>query len=77
MDVNKVKIYELADRVREFAIEYRTDPAEPWKTAMTGTTIGNKFVKSFKTVRGRYFRLNMKNTIAEPTIWEFKLFYEN
>ncbi|MBI9017267.1 MAG: discoidin domain-containing protein [Phycisphaerae bacterium] len=77
MDVNKVKIYELADRVREFAIEYRTDPVELWKTAATGTTIGNKLVVSFRTVRGRYFRLNMISATAEPTIWEFKLFGEN
>jgi len=71
------KIFEFADRVRTFALEYRSDKNKPWRTAFTGTTIGNYHFKQFKPVRGRYFRLNMKKAIAEPTIWEFQLFNGN
>ncbi len=74
MTIGKVKLYELADRVRDFAIEYRSDKSKPWQTALRGTTIGNAYAKEFAPVSGRYFRLNIKQATDEPTLWEFQLF---
>ena len=74
MDICKVKIFELADRVKAFVIEYRSDKNKPWKTALSGSNIGNVYIKDFAPVKGRYFRLNITDSAAEPTIWEFQLY---
>ena len=74
INIGKAKIYELANRVRAFAIEYRSDTNKPWQTALRGTTIGDAYVKEFTPVTGRYFRLNIKQATDEPTIWELQLF---
>ena len=70
----KMAIYELADRIRKFALEYRDSTNIPWQTAFAGTRVGTKLQADFSTVTGRFVRLNIIEASGPPTIWEFHLY---
>ncbi len=62
------------DRSRDFRIEYRSSKNDEWKTALSGTTLGAKYRSKFPQVAGRYWRLNILESLDAPTIWEWQLF---
>jgi len=72
--IDRVKIFELANRIRKFRVEYRNSPDENWKGCLEGTTVGDNYEKTFSPVSGRYFRLNILKATFASTIWEFRLF---
>ena len=72
--VDSTTMVEGWDRLRKFRIEYRSSKDQAWKVAMTGTTAGDKYSKAFPKSTGRYWRLNIFESTAEPTIWEWQLF---
>jgi alpha-L-fucosidase len=74
VEIGRAYISEYGGRVRAFAIEYRGSPDEPWEQACTGGSIGHALSLEFQPVTARYVRLNVTETIAEPTIYEFQLF---
>jgi alpha-L-fucosidase len=66
---------ELADRVKKFAIEYRNEPGEAWKTAYTGGIIGNSRKADFDRVTARFVRLHILEYVGPgPTLWNWQLF---
>jgi alpha-L-fucosidase len=69
----RVTISELADRIRKFTLDYRDATNAPWKTALAGSRVGAKFQQDFRTVVGRFVRLNITEASGPPTIWEFNL----
>ena len=71
----RTSLAELADRVREFRIEYRNAADENWLTACEGTTIGAARDLDFDRVTARFVRLHVI-TYTGPgvTLWEWKLF---
>jgi alpha-L-fucosidase len=69
----KVAINELADRIRKFTLEVRSDPNAPWQPALGGARVGASFEQGFPTVTGRFVRLNITDASGPPTIWEFNL----
>ena len=65
---------ELADRVRRFNVEYRTQPGETWKCAFTGGTIGNAHHADFDRVTARFVRLHILEYVGPgPTLWNWQL----
>ena len=72
--VSRVFLSEFADRISKFQIEYKGQEADPWKTALAGTTIGSSYSAAFPPVRGRYFRLNILDASDAPTVYEFQAF---
>jgi len=73
-NVDSTTVVEGWDRTRAFKIEYRSDSAQQWKVALSGTTLGGAYRKDFPRVTGRYWRLNILEATNEPTIWEWQLF---
>ncbi len=73
--VDSTGIVEGWNRIRKFRIEYRRSKDQDWKTAVTGTTVGDKYTKDFSKATGRYWRLNIFESIDSPTIWEWQLFH--
>jgi alpha-L-fucosidase len=74
MPINSVKIAEYGIRVRDFAIEVRGDEKADWKTVLSGSQIGKNYNAEFEKVATRYVRLNIKKTLAPPSIYEFQIF---
>jgi hypothetical protein len=72
-EFGKVEITELADRIRQFTLQYRNDTNAPWQAALEGTRVGARFQKDFPAVTGRFVRLNITAASGPPTIWEFNL----
>jgi alpha-L-fucosidase len=73
--VRGVRISEAyAGRVRKFEFQYRTDG--DWQTIFAGTTLGEKFEKSFAPVTAREFRLNILDATDGPTIKEMEFLKE-
>jgi hypothetical protein len=70
----RIAIHELADRIREFRLEYRNDTGAPWQSALEGTRVGARFQKDFPTVTGRFVRLHITEASGPPTIWELHLY---
>lgn len=65
---------ELADRVREFQIEVRHRPGEPWRTLFTGGRIGNAYQTDLPATTARYVRFHVtKIEGPAPTLWELGL----
>lgn len=71
--VDSTTVFEGWDRTRDFRIEYRAGPDEPWKEALRGTTLGGAYRASFPEVTARHWRLAILSATAEPTIWEWQL----
>lgn len=71
IEVSSLEISEGWDRVRAFELQCRD--GSDWKTIFKGTTIGEDFKQKFEPVTSSAFRLNIKDTIDGPTIWEIKL----
>jgi hypothetical protein len=70
----RARIMELADRVRDYAIEVRLDPEQPWRIVHRGGAIGPDRLVEFERVTARYVRLHvLKYDGPEPTLWEFQL----
>ncbi len=74
MAFNRAAASELADRVRRFSIEYRNNTDERWEQAFKGKQIGADWRQDFKSVTGRYVRLNITEASGPPTLWEFNLY---
>jgi alpha-L-fucosidase len=62
------------DRTRKFRAEYRSSKQDEWKTALSGTTLGAVYHNKFPKATGRYWRLNILESLDSPTIWEWQLF---
>jgi len=62
------------NRTRRFRVEYRSGTDDEWKTALSGTTLGAKYHRKFPAVAGRFWRLNILESLDSPTIWEWQLF---
>ena len=57
------------ERVREFKVEGKT--AKGWKTLVTGTCIGHKFIARLQDIEVSALRLTIPNSLAEPAIKKF------
>ncbi|MDB6112150.1 MAG: Alpha-L-fucosidase [Pedosphaera sp.] len=69
--VRGVRIKEAyAGRVQKFEFQYRE--GDRWKTVFSGTTLDERFQKSFEPVRAREFRLNILDATDGPTISELE-----
>ncbi len=65
---------ELADRVREYQIEVRNDPTDPWRTIFTGGRIGNDFKTDLPATTARFVRFHVTQLEGPaPTLWELGL----
>jgi alpha-L-fucosidase len=65
---------ELADRVREFVIEVRNRPQDPWRPAFTGGTIGGDFKTDLPATTARFVRFRItKIESLDSTLWEMSL----
>ena len=64
-----------ASRVQKFKLEYKDGGV--WKTALSGTTIGEKYEKSFLRASSREWRLNILEATEGPTINEIEFIYSN
>ena len=68
----RVRISEACgDRVQKFELQYQV--GEEWKTALSGTTLGEKFEAKFPPVTAQRIRLNILEATEGPTIWEIEL----
>lgn len=72
--VNRVRMHEHTTRVEAFSIDYRSRDSDAWQTALSGQGIGRELERSFPTVYGRYFRLNITKASMGPTLWNWELF---
>ena len=70
----KLTLSELADRIRKFTLDYRSETNAPWQTALAGARVGANFQQEFPAVTGRFVRLNIAEASGPPTIWEFNLY---
>jgi Domain of unknown function (DUF5703)/F5/8 type C domain len=59
-------------RTKAFDLEGRVDGQ--WKKIAEGTTIGDRFDRSYVPVKARLFRLNIRHATDTPTLAEFQLF---
>jgi alpha-L-fucosidase len=65
---------ELADRVRQFRIEVRLSPAEPWRSVLAGERIGARWAADFERVTARFVRLQILAYEGPgATLWEFEV----
>ena len=71
--LGRVHIMEFEPRIRRFRIEYRRTEADPWKTALAGTTAGTDYSAKFAPVEARYVRLYVLEASAAPTLYEFQV----
>ncbi|HEY3265891.1 MAG TPA: alpha-L-fucosidase [Armatimonadota bacterium] len=69
--INEVSVSEWAPRIQRFELLCRNAETEPWKPALSGSTMGAHFTARFPTVTARYVRLNILETTDGPTINEF------
>ena len=69
----RLAISELADRIRQFTLEYRNEANAPWQPALNGNQVGARFQTNFPTVTGRFVRLNITEASGPPTLWELNL----
>ena len=70
--VQGIRIKEsFGQRVQKFEFQHRA--GDEWKTLFTGTTLGEKFEKSFPAVTAQEFRLNILDATEGPTISEIEL----
>lgn len=68
----RVRISEACgDRVQKFELQYQV--GEEWKTALSGTTLGEKFEAKFPPVTAQRIRLSILEATEGPTIWEIEL----
>jgi alpha-L-fucosidase len=72
--VNETAINEPWNRTEEFALEYRADREEEWKTALRGGKMGPRFRRTFEPVAARYWRLHIVRANHFPAIAEWELF---
>jgi alpha-L-fucosidase len=61
--VDSTAVVEGWDRSRRFQIEYRSNKAEKWKVALSGTALGGAFSQNFPEVTGRYWRLKRRRGV--------------
>lgn len=71
--VNRLAVDEWAPRIRAFELQYRDTEDQPWKTALSGSTVGSHLAASFPEVTARYVRLNILDATEGPTINEFSV----
>ena len=65
---------ELTDRVREFVIEVRNRPEDPWRPVFTGGTIGGNFKTDLPATTARFVRFRVtKIEGPDSTLWEMSL----
>ncbi|MCX7778538.1 MAG: discoidin domain-containing protein, partial [Armatimonadetes bacterium] len=70
-EVRIMEAVEFGERVKKFALKCRRD--SEWETVITGTKIGANFVRKFRPVFARYWRLDIFEASEGPTIYEFQL----
>ncbi len=70
-----MKASELANRVREFQLEVRNSPDQPWRQIFTGGPIGNNYSTDLPATTARFVRFHVtKNDSGHgPTMWELSL----
>jgi alpha-L-fucosidase len=68
---SSVLISEHADRIRKFQLQYEKEGE--WQTFLAGTVVGANYEKDFEPVTAQHIRLNVLESIAGPTLWEFQL----
>ncbi len=59
-------------RIREYSLEAKVKGI--WQQIADGTSVGNKRIQEFETVRAKKFRLLINKSVAEPQIKEFSLY---
>ncbi len=65
---------ELADRVREFVIEVRNRPEDPWRPVFTGGRIGGDFRTDLPATTARFARFRVTRIDGpDSTLWELSL----
>ncbi|MBK9390105.1 MAG: alpha-L-fucosidase [Bacteroidetes bacterium] len=65
--------FSKGERVRKFVVEGRT--SKGWQTISEGTCIGHKFIHLFDPVEVSAFRLKIPESIGDPLVSEFSVFY--
>lgn len=60
------------NKKQKFTLQYKT--GNDWTNVIEGTSGGSGFVKNFKPVTARYFRLMVENKDAEPVVLEWQLY---
>ena len=74
MEMVGIKVNEaFACRVQKFKLEYKEGGV--WKTALSGTTLGAKYEKSFLRATSREWRLNILEATQGPTINEIEFIH--
>ena len=70
--VGRLKVLEAyPGRVQRFELQYLA--GDDWKTALTGTTLGEQYEASFPPVEAKRWRLNIMESTEGPTLWEVEL----
>ncbi len=70
--IGLVRITEAyAGRVQRFELQYLA--GDDWKTALTGTTLGEQYEASFPPVEAQCWRLSILEATEGPTLWEVEL----
>ena len=68
---SSVLISEYADRIRKFQLQ--SEKEGEWQTFLEGTVVGPNYEKDFEPVTAQHIRLNVLESTAGPTVWEFQL----
>jgi len=61
-----LKVNEASGRIQKFKLEYKDEGV--WKTALSGTTLGEKYEKSFLRATSKVWRLNILEATEGPTM---------
>jgi hypothetical protein len=60
------------NKKQKFVLQYRLN--DEWINVLEGTSAGSGFVKNFKPVTARQFRLFVENKEGEPVLLEWQLY---
>jgi alpha-L-fucosidase len=74
--VNQVVVGEdiaKGERIRKYKIEAKIN--NKWQVICTGTSVGNKRIQTFKTIKTNAVRLQVEQSINEPIIDSFKIYH--
>lgn len=72
--ISRMVIKEFAPRLSKYQLLYRLEKDQPWKIAYEGTKAGTDFSTRLSPAQARFVRLNILDSTAPPTIWEFQVF---
>lgn len=74
-NLNQIVIAEditKGERIRKYKIEART--GNTWQVVAEGTSVGNKRIQTFKTIKAKALRLVVQQSVAVPIIDAFSIY---